>query len=275
MSNNTIEIHEDDLHAYVDKQLSAEKVEAVEALMRKDPQIAQKVYDWKKQNKVILALFDEEAFAEIPDKLSLEYLNKESNNKIEKAQGTPWFYSMAASIFFMTISGTIGWFAHDISHSMTPNTTNFVNSAISAHQVYTVEILHPVEVNANQQKHLITWLSKRIDHPLAVPDLQAYGYNLLGGRLLSMLKGRAAAQLMFENKEGKRVTLLVSRNPSYRDQAFHLKNEGDINAFYWMDSNVAYSIASKMSSEALRKLSKSVYEQLNNEKRPKQVASAF
>jgi len=274
MSNNTTKIHEDDLHAYVDNQLSAEKVEAVEALMRKDPQIAQKVHDWKKQNKAISALFDKEAFTEIPEQLNLQNLNKESNKKVERAQKTPWFYSMAASMFFMIISGTIGWFAHDVSQSMTPNTTNFVNSAISAHQVFTVEILHPVEVNADQQKHLITWLSKRIDHPLAVPDLQDYGYNLLGGRLLSMRKGRAAAQLMFENKEGKRVTLLVSKNPSYQDQAFHLKNESDINAFYWMDSNVAYSIASKMSAEALRKLSKSVYEQFN-EKRPKQVASAF
>ena len=271
MSNNTTEIHEDDLHAYVDKQLSAEKAEAVEALMRKDPQIAQKVHDWKKQNKAISALFDKEAFTEIPEKLNLKHLNKKANKKGEK---TPRFYSMAASLFFMLISGAIGWFAHDISQSMTPNTTNFVNSAISAHQVYTVEVLHPVEVNANQQKHLVSWLSKRIDHPLAVPNLQHYGYDLLGGRLLSMREGRTAAQLMFENKEGKRVTLLVSKNPSYKDQAFHLKNESDINAFYWMDSNVAYSIASKMSSEALRKLSKSVYKQFN-EQRPKQVASAF
>ena len=274
MSKNTIEIQEDDLHAYVDQQLSAEKVEAVETLMRKDPQIAQQVHDWKKQNEAISTLFDKDAFTEIPEQLNLKRLNDESNKKIEKAQRTPWFYSMAASVFFMALSGTIGWFAHDLSQSMTPNTTNFINSAISAHQVYTVEVLHPVEVNADKQKHLVAWLSKRIDHPLAVPNLQDYGYNLLGGRLLAMRKGRAAAQLMFENKEGKRVTLLVSKNPSYRDQAFHLKKESDLNAFYWMDSSVAYSIASKTSPEALRKLSKSVYEQLN-EKRPKQVACAF
>jgi len=51
MSKNTIEIQEDDLHAYVDQQLSAEKVEAVETLMRKDPQIAQQVHDGKNKTK--------------------------------------------------------------------------------------------------------------------------------------------------------------------------------------------------------------------------------
>lgn len=272
MSNDTIKIQEDDLHAYVDNQLSAEKVDAVEALMRKNPQIAQQVHKWQQQNKAISELFDNEAFTEIPDQLNLKRLNENSNKKGENTRKTPRFYSLAASLTLIVISGTIGWFAHDLSQPMTPNTANFVSSAISAHQVYTVEVLHPVEVNADKQKHLVAWLSKRIDHPLAVPDLQDYGYNLLGGRLLSMRKGRTAAQLMFENEEGKRVTLLVSKNPSYQDQAFHLKNESGVNAFYWMDTNVAYSIASKMNSNSLRKLSKSVYEQFSK-KQPRQVAS--
>jgi anti-sigma factor RsiW len=62
---------------------------------------------------------------------------------------------------------------------------------------------------------------------------------------------------------GKRVTLLISKNKSYRDQALHLKNTNDINAYYWMDSKVAYSITGEMNADVLRKLSRSVYQQLN------------
>ena len=275
MNKKTIDIKEDDLHAYVDNQLSAEKVEAVEALMLKDPKIAQQVHEWQQQNKAITELFDKDNFAEIPQRLDINQLHKKTKRQetIERKKQTPaWPYSMVASFLLMVISASAGWFAHDLSQPMTQNTKNFVNSAISAHKVYTVEVMHPVEVHAEKETHLVSWLSKRIDHPLTVPNLQEYGYNLLGGRLLAMREGRPAAQLMFENTEGKRVTLLVSKSPSYKDQAFHLKNTDRVNSFYWMDENVAYSISANMNSKSLRKLSTSVYQQIN-EKPPKQLAS--
>ena len=273
MKKNRLEITEGDLHAYVDNQLSADKIEAIETLMHEDPKIAQQVQEWQQQNSVINELFNKKASTEAPEKFNLKHLvEKQSRTKEEniagKIQKSPWHYSMAASLFLMLMSGTAGWFANDLSQpqTMTTNTTNFVNSAISAHQVYSVEVLHPVEVNADKQIHMVTWLSKRIGHPLTVPNLKNYGYKLLGGRLLSMREGRSAAQIMFENKEGKRITLLVSKNPIYRDQAFHLKSDNNINAYYWMDSNVAYSITGEMNSDTLRKLSKSVYEQLSEKR---------
>lgn len=264
MKKNNIDIREEDLHAYVDRQLSPEKVEAVEALMKEDPRVAQQIREWQQQNQSIQDLFDQKEFSDIPDHLNLDTIHDrlENNTKhVSKDHGIPWFYSLAASLL-MVASGAIGWFSHGQIQPKSLNTTSFVNSAISAYQVYSVEVLHPVEVGADNQDHLVAWLSKRIKHPLKVPNLQAYGYNLLGGRLLSMNKGRPAAQLMFENKEGKRLTLLVSKNPSYRNQAFNLKNDNEINAFYWMDETVAYSIASEMSPDALRELSKTVYQQL-------------
>ncbi|MCK5811242.1 MAG: anti-sigma factor [Cocleimonas sp.] len=271
MNNKKIEIQEDDLHAYIDNQLSVEKIEAVETLMRNDPDIALQVYEWQQQNKAITALFYKNESTPIPEKLKLNNIIKKAQKKKPNSPKIPWHYSTAASLFLLIIGGTLGWFAHDLSQPITKNTINFVNSAISAHQVYTVEVLHPVEINADKQKYLITWLSKRIGHSLAVPDLQDYGYNFLGGRLLSMREGKAAAQLMFENNEGQRVTLLVSKNKSYRDQALHLKNSNEINAYYWMDSKVAYSITGEMSADVLRKLSRSVYQQLN-EKLPDKLA---
>jgi len=270
-----IKIQEDDLHAYVDNQLSADKVEAVEALMRKDPNIAEQVLEWQKQNNEIAKLFENRDFTEIPDQLNLEKLKKKPNKKLIKTEdrqrkSTPWFYSMAASLFLMVISGSIGWFAHDLSQPLSQNTKNFVNSAISAHEVYSVEVLHPVEVKANQKDHLVAWLSKRINHTFTAPNLKEYNYSLLGGRLLAMKKGKPGAQLMYENPEGKRVTLLISKNKTYHDQSFHLKKVDNINAFYWMDSKVAYSLTGEVNSKFLRDISTSIYQQLI-EKKPKQL----
>ena len=273
MNKKTIEIQEDDLHAYVDQQLSAEKIEAVETLMRENPEVALQVQQWQQQNKAIKELMDNESFTNVPERLDIKKLSsKQSNNetKSHHTQRRPWVNTMAASVL-MLISGALGWFAHGISKPA-QNTASFVNSAISAHQVFSAEVLHPVEVSAEQKDHLVAWLSKRIDHSLKVPELQEYGFNLLGGRLLSMQKGKPAAQLMFEDNKGQRITWLISKNASYHDKAFLSKKEKNVNSFYWMDSKVAYSVTSSINREELRKLSKNIYQQINN-KTPKQIAS--
>jgi anti-sigma factor RsiW len=277
MNNNTVEINEDDLHAYVDKQLPVEKIKLVEALMLKDPKVAQQIHEWQQQNKAIATHFKKIDFTVIPEQLDIKKLDKKtkqqkSKKDTESFQRASWHYSMAASLFFIVIGASAGWFAHDLSQPMTQNTKSFVNSAISAHQVYTVEVIHPVEVSADKKAHLVAWLSKRIDHPLTVPNLQEYGYNLLGGRLLAMREGKPAAQLMFENTEGKRITLLVSKSSSYQDQVFHLKNTNRVNSFYWMDANIAYSITGEMNPTSLKSLSTSVYQQMKK-KVTKELAS--
>ncbi len=275
MSDKIFEIQEADLHAYVDKQLAEDKLQAVEAFIKENPEIAKKVAQWQQQNEAINAFFTKDDFTTIPEKLTLDHLKTSQSaqrTSINNTQNRPWYYSLAASLLLMTISAMAGWTAKSLSHTSRPNGVNFVNSAISAYQVFSVEKQHPVEISADKQNHLVAWLSQRIGHPLQLPDLQKFNYKLLGGRLLSMQKGRPAAQFMFENKQGKRLTLLVSKNPSYHDLGFNMKKGDKINAFYWMDSNVAYSITGEINIDKLRQLSKVVYQQLK-QKSDKQIAA--
>ncbi len=275
MNDKITEIQEADLHAYVDKQLAEDKLQAVEAFIKENPEIDKKVAQWQQQNEAINAFFTKDDFTTIPEKLTLDHLKTSQSTQrtsINNTQNRPWYYSLAASLLLMTISAMAGWTAKSLSHASRPNGVNFVNSAISAYQVFSVEKQHPVEISADKQNHLVAWLSKRIGHPLQLPDLQKFNYKLLGGRLLSMQKGRPAAQFMFENKQGKRLTLLVSKNPSYHDLGFNMKKDNKINTFYWMDSNVAYSITGEINIDKLRQLSKVVYQQLK-QKQGKQVAA--
>jgi len=264
MSKSLIEIQEDDLHAYVDNQLSEEKIQAVEELMRNDPNIAEQILQWQQQNNAITQYFDKENFDNIPEQLNIDKLkSKAKQNKI-KSQGLHWYYSMAASLFLMIGSGLTGWFAHGSLQATPQSAPIFADMAISAYEVFSVEVLHPVEVRADKKDHLVKWLSKRVNHPIQIPELENYGFKLLGGRLLSMQEGRAAAQFMFENKQGKRITWLVSKSPAYKDHAFFFKNEKSINSYYWMDSNVAYSVSGEMDRDNLHELSQGIYQQINN-----------
>jgi len=275
MKKSLINIQEDDLHAYVDNQLSEEKRQAVEELMRNDPNIAEQIIQWQAQNKAIKNYFNQENFADIPNQLNIDKLQAKSKAKSKpitqnkpdatQSHNNRWYYSMAASLFLMIGSGLMGWFSHDLLQTAPQNSPLFSDMAISAYEVFSVEVLHPVEVKANKKDHLVKWLSKRINHPIKLPELENYGFKLLGGRLLSMQEGRAAAQFMFENEQGKRITWLVSKSPAYKDHAFFFKNEKNVNSYYWMDSNVAYSVSGKMDRDNLHKLSQGIYQQINDQ----------
>lgn len=264
MSKQSINIQEQDLHAYVDQQLSPHKVKAVEALMRKDPQIAIKIHQWQQQNKLIKQHFSDDDCDEMPARLDINRFNK---SHLNRSSNMPWYYSLVASVLLMLVSGVIGWYLHDLSSPTLKPRISFVNSAISAYEVFSVEMLHPVEVSVDKKDHLVQWLSKRVDHPLKVPTLEQYGYTLLGGRLLAMKKGRPAAQFMFEDNTGRRITLLVSKNPTYNDHDLLFKNEKAVNAFYWMNSNIAYSVSGKIQREELQSLSQGIYQQINANKK--------
>ena len=79
------------------------------------------------------------------------------------------------------------------------------DDAIAAHRTFSVETRHPVEVGANEEIHLVQWLSKRLGHQLIVPDLSTLGFRLMGGRLLPADSGPAAL-FMYEDGKGTRLS---------------------------------------------------------------------
>jgi anti-sigma factor RsiW len=137
---------------------------------------------------------------------------------------------------------------------------SFAQRADIAYAVYTPERRHPVEVAASDEEHLINWLSKRLNRPLSVPSLQEYGYSLVGGRLLPGEAG-PAAQFMYENHSGARLTLYVTG--AARDEtAFRLFREGDRRTFYWISDGMGYALSGAIAEGKLRSIAIDVCSEL-------------
>jgi anti-sigma factor RsiW len=140
----------------------------------------------------------------------------------------------------------------------------FVKRAAVAHAVYSPEVRHPVEVGADQEQHLVAWLSKRLGAPLRAPHLDSEGYFLVGGRLLPGENG-PVAHFMYQCKQGTRMTLYVRTNASGSNEtAFRYAAEGNVKVFYWIDRKLGYAISSAdISRDDLLKVANAVYQQLN------------
>jgi anti-sigma factor RsiW len=144
----------------------------------------------------------------------------------------------------------------------TPLLASLPHKAAVAHAVYTPEVRHPVEVGADQQQHLVAWLSKRLGKQLRPPQLARQGYQLVGGRLLPGDTG-PVAQFMYADAGGQRLTLYVSPGQKgNRDTGFRFAQEGGVAVFYWIDGSFGYALSAAVGKGELSQVASAVYEQL-------------
>jgi anti-sigma factor RsiW len=160
------------------------------------------------------------------------------------------------------LGGVSGWYLSQDSGERLA--ASLADRALVAHEVYAVEVKHPVEVGAADKEHLATWLSKRLGHQIEVPDLSAEGYTLLGGRLLAG-EDRPAAQLMYEDGNKRRITIFLTANLHNKESTFQVEEKGNLVACYWLDGPFGFAIAGELEMPKAMHLARVVYDAFEKE----------
>src|SRR5436190_19374242 len=104
MTDPNIPVTEDELHAYVDNELPAERRGDVEAWLATHPDDAARVQSWRAMAEMLHARYDGIADEAVPKRLELERLTQQPRS---------WLYGAAAAALFAFVAGgSVGWFAH-------------------------------------------------------------------------------------------------------------------------------------------------------------------
>jgi len=248
-------VSDTDLHAYVDGELAPERRRAVEAWLAEHPADAARVAEYQKLNRGLQALYPAEAAEPLPAGLRHAIGRRVYIRRI------------AAAVAWLCVGGLAGWFAHSgVQHEELQSTLlsrHLVKPATFAHQIYSPEIVHPVEVSADQEQHLVAWLSKRLNTSIRAPNLGELGYRLVGGRLLPSTD-RMAAQFMYQDTRGQRITLYIRRGAWDNEvTAFQYAQENSLGTFYWIDGPMGYALSGGLNREQLLAVAELVYRQLN------------
>ncbi len=244
-----------DLNAYVDGELDDVTRSKLEIWLATHPEDAARVEAYRQQNAELRYLFNQVLDEPIPPSL-LDLVMRSGPRK-----NKPVWMQFAAGVVLVLAGAAGGWGFHSMQEvPRNASIPSYVERAVGAHIVYAAEVRHPVEVAANQEEHLIAWLSKRLGNPLQAPRLISIGYHLIGGRLLEE-SGSPAAQFMYEDSVGRRVTVYV-RSYAGKDTAFKFLGNGEVSAFYWVDAPFAYALIGDLPHQELMKLAHVVYEDL-------------
>ena len=258
---NSRPIPDSDLHAYLDGELSAERHADVAARLADHPEAARRVEAYRAQKQALRRLFDPVLDEPLPDGFKALAAPPRS----APARWLPaWsLQRIAASLAIALVGAAAGWLAHDQYRppSLAGQPPPLPHQAAVAHVVYSPDVKRPVEIGAEHEEQLVTWLSKRLGTTVRPPRLGAVGYELIGGRLLPGNSG-PVAQFMYHDASGQRLTLYVStENTANRDTAFRFAREGPVNVFYWIDGKFGYAISGGMPKDELARIATAVYDQ--------------
>lgn len=250
MTDPKIPVTEDELHAYVDNELPAERAGDVEAWLTAHPDDAARVQSWRAMADRLHERYDSVLDESVPKRLEIERLER---------QPRKWMYAAVAAILAAFIAGGgAGWGARSLIDS--PSVFhNFTVDALDAHRLYVVEVRHPVEVGASERDHLIAWLSKRCGYEVKAPELEVTGLKLVGGRLLPGPQGPAAF-LMYESPSGERFTLYASRADMKTTHMRYASSDGD-GAMFWANGTVGYVFSGSADKNRLNQIARLVYDQ--------------
>lgn len=254
----------DALHGYVDGRLGPEARAHVEARLAQNPDDAAAVHAYRLQNRALRAAFAPVIEEPLPPELRAAVMT----GAAARPPAAPrlrlgWArlgWAAAASVVLL-LAGGGGWLLHGWRGEAVEAGGRFAEQALGAHRVFVSEVRHPVEVGAEQEAHLVAWLSKRLGTKLRAPDVRAAGFELVGGRLLAE-GARPVAQLMYEDARGRRLTIYLRAIEGAEQTAFRFVEENGVAAFYWIDEDYAYALVAPLERERLLDIAHQVYRDL-------------
>jgi anti-sigma factor RsiW len=229
---------------FVDNRLDEDRRAAFLAHLADDPEEAERVESWSRQNDAIRAAFAGVANEPVPLWLRLGNVASERNGASGHAdfgeapppiEPKPIAHlvvplkrrasrtkGISVALLAIIAAGSLGLYAsRDFlplpglmtdSHAAAPANSMhaLLSRAADAYRTYALDPVHPVEIASTQQAQLERWLQRRISIPVQAPDLRAEGWSLLGGRLAPGDFGPGAC-FVYENQTGERMGLYIAR----------------------------------------------------------------
>ncbi|MBR1217908.1 anti-sigma factor [Bradyrhizobium sp. U87765 SZCCT0131] len=251
MTDRDIPVTEDELHAFVDNELPAERSQAVQAWLAAHPDDADRVDTWRALGEALQQRYGSVADEPVPPRLDLERLAARPRRLV-------WGAIAAVLLAFVVGSGA-GWMARNAWANEMKPIDALRNEAITAHRLYTGEVRHPIEVSGSED-HLLPWLSRRVGTTLRAPDLTKFNLKLLGGRLLPGITAPAAL-FMYESPTGERVTLYCTplKAPT---TALIYRESGNTASVQWTQDDFGWVISGPANNDRLKTVAAAAYAEL-------------
>ncbi len=254
------EFNERDLNLALDGEMADDERRDFERWLEGDAETAARGRRYAADRDLLRAALDPVLDEPLPGRL----VKLVSGGAASPPRSAQWSRRAAAAVLLVALGAAAGFAVRALlpgGASTTAAEAQLPEEALAAHRIYAAEKLHVVEVGADQEDHLVKWLSNRLGTRLVAPDLSASGFSLVGGRLLPAADG-VAAQFMYQDPTGNRVSLYVTTDTNDPQTGFRLFEHAGARAFYWVDEGYGCAVAGAVPEPTLLAIADAAYKQL-------------
>lgn len=240
-------ISEDDLQAFVDDRLDAERRGEIEVYLAEHPSDRDRIQGMIEVREELRAMFNPIAVKPVPTQLNLERLIEARR----RPRAATW-QAMAAALL-LALGGLGGWGVHDLLHPLPTGVDALAQEANASFVAYAPDRTRPVELAASDSGELSRWFSTRLKRAVGVPDLSGSGYRLMGGRLVPTQHG-PAGMLMYDDGRGSRFVMLMRPMAEPGDKPMHMQRAGAATSYAWVQDGLGYSLVGAADEAVLHPL---------------------
>jgi anti-sigma factor RsiW len=241
-------ITEADLHAYVDGRLDPARLAEVEDYLAHHPVEAERIDGYAEQRRSLRAALAGHAEEPIPAQLNLASLIE-----AHRAPRYASWRAVAAGVLLLGLGGLGGWALPHGAETPKAGIASLAQEAAESYAVYAPDHIRPVELRAADRGELVSWVSRRLNRTVAVPDLAASGYRFMGGRMVPTPHGPAVL-FLYDDDKGTRLAMLVRPMEIERDTPLAAQSHGAVSGFAWSDQGLGYSLVAPASARDLHAL---------------------
>ncbi len=238
--------------AYVDGELDAEAAREVEALLAVDPEARRTVARFREASALLRAACAEGFYAD-----GMAHIPPTPIGPVRRT-----FRRIASHAAVAIVAAIIGFGGGVVSSNLmtVSERQHLVDEVAEYHSVQSLETKHLVEVPAAETNDLTTWLGRRLERHLAVPDLTQAGLNFVGGRMV-VIDRKPAATFIYTRVNGPPVALCIIRSGGTAS-GVRVDRRGTLNLASWTDGTYTYIIAGDLTDADVRSLAERAAPQL-------------
>ncbi|WP_342325420.1 anti-sigma factor [Kosakonia sp. BYX6] len=242
----TLPPDEHDLQAWMDGETDEATSKRILHYLAENPEAAAQIANWRKDATRLRKALDEQYVAlETPEP---HYLRRQVRQLRLWRLATAFTLVMA-----LGVGGYSGW---QLRESQMLLTQQPMEDGVQAYKLFDNAELTPMDVVASRQTELNRWVARYFINGNQPPNLERYGFSLLGARLISTAQGPAAL-IMYQDPHGTRVGWYI--RPLSPVKLPHGERQADdVMAQYWSDNHYNYALLTPLDSTAVDGLRKAM-----------------
>lgn len=254
MTQDIPPITDDDLHAYVDGVLGAERQVVVVAYLEQNMQQKQRTDVWRRQRDHLREGLAGIAEEPLPPELTMAHLLDAGRQR-----RFVWFtdYGRVAALVLLAfgIGVSSGWFGRSAPaiHPATAETgiAALQSETRAAYRIFTPSPRTAISATAHT-------LAAAVGHGFTIPDLTAAGYTVERIEWLATMHGPAAV-VMYRASDAQSLLLLVRKMdvPATSDRMTEDHHHGR-SMFTWISHGVGFAVASASAPERLHHIANQI-----------------